>query len=348
MATSKLSISTKRVPARTDIDHAQGTEIFNYKKATVAISKHDSDNLRRKQTDAVFIFDVDPDNDQITNEMINWHKTDKINKYFGAKNKVLIFTSNSRFEVLHKYIVETGKIKTGFLVCNGGAVVYDIETKKFLVNSELGEQEKAMLSHTVQMQTLFALASSSKNDLIISSNYLETKKFAEHCYVPRQSTDDYLKFNSFIHLNKILSMICYESNKDQLSFKHDLLKKLSEDFKISVSNINNNWFIVTPKGYTKVNAVYQVLNYLNHTNINIVYYFALNTFNTDLWWLAKNNHYISRDCLIANKKFLSRHIKYDGYVFSTEKFKQLLISILPMFKEKIPRKKKRRAKKQNG
>ena len=340
MAKKQVKTESTRVPALTDIDKALGANVFAYKAPKVVENKADDGDLTKKQTDAVFIFDVDPDNDQITNEMINWRDTENINKYFYAKNKVLIFTSNSRFDVLYKYIVQTGKIKTGFLVCNGGSLVYDIETKKILVQGELGEQEKGMIAHTVQMQTLFALASSTKTDLIISSNYMETKAFADHSYIPRQTTDEYLKFSSFVHLNQILSVVCYEINRQELFFKYDLFRRMAEDWNISVSNINNNWFIITPKGYTKLNAVYQVLNYLNHRNINIVYYFALNTFNTDLWWLAKDNHYISKDCLQANKKFLSRHIKYDNYIFSTEKFKELLISILPMFKEKpLPKKK---------
>ena len=340
MAKKKVKTKSKRIEPLTDIDHVLGTNVFTYKKIKVITNKQEDNSLDKKQTDAVFIFDVDPDNDQITNEMINWHRTDKINKYFAAKNKVLIFTSNSRFEVLYRYIVKIGKINTGFLVCNGGSLVYDIEAKKNLVVGELGDQEKAMIAHTVQMQTLFGLASSMKNDLIISSNYMELKSFLDHCYIPRQTTDEYVKFSSFVRLNKILSVVCYEINMEELFFKHDLFKKMEADWNISVSNINNSWFIITPKEYTKVNAVYQILNYLNHTNINIVYYFALNSFNTDLWWLAKNNHYISKDCLEANKKFLSRHIKYENYVFNTEKFKDLLISILPFFIEKKEKNKK--------
>ena len=343
MAKKEVKTKSIKVPVQTDIDSAVGTNVFTYKEPKVVINKPDDDDLLKKQTDAVFIFDVDPDNDQITNEMISWRETDKINNYFYAKNKVLIFTSNSRFEVLYKYIVQTGKIKTGFLVCNGGALVYDIETKKNLVVGELGEQEKAMLAHTVQMQTVFALASSMKNDLIISSNYLEAKSFNEHSYVPRQITDEYLKFSSFVHVNQILSVVCYETNIKELFVKYHMFKDMEQDWNLSVSNINNNLFIITPKGYTKLAAVYQVLNYLNHTNINIVYYFALNTFSTDLWWLAKENHYISKDCLESNRKFLSRHIKYDRYIFTTEKFKDLLVSILPMFKDiasKKPRKRK--------
>ena len=342
MAKKEVKTPFKRIPASTDISHVKGESVFTYKPAKVITNRYDSDDLARKQTDAVFIFDVDPDNDQISNEMISWRRTDKINKYFHAKNKVLIFTSNSRFEVLYRYIVKIGKINTGFLVCNGGALVYDIETKKHLVVAELGAPEKGMIAHTAQLQTLFALASSFNNDLVIGSNYIEAQKFSQHCYVPRQLTDEYVKFTNFVSLNKILSVLCYETDKQQLIFKYELFKKLSRDWNIDVSNINNHWFLITPKGYTKLNAVYQILNYLNHTNINIVYYFALNTFNTDLWWLAKDNHYISNDCVAVNKKYFSPHIKYDRYIFQTEKFKDLLISILPMFKEKKKAKDKKK------
>ena len=341
----KVKTRTKR-HALTDINHTLGGgSVFTYKPPKVFTAKALLDDITKKQTDAVFIFDVDPDNDQISHEMISLEKAGVINRYFGEQNKVLIFTSNSRFEVLYKYIVEIGKIKTGFLVCNGGALVYDIAAKKQLFIKELGSQEKAMLSHTVQMQTLFALASSYKNDLIISSNYLETKRFQEHCYIPRQVTDDYQKFNNFIMYKHLLSILCYESNIKRLYYNHELFTKLSEDFNINVSsNINNSWFMITSKGCNKQNAVYQILNSLNHTNINIVYYFALNTFTLDLWWLAKSNHYISSDCLANNKKFFSKNIKYDNNVFYTEKFKDLLVSILPMFEKASHKYKKHKMK----
>ena len=325
---------TKETPNTTSIEHTLGRDVFTYKKTQIPTNKIDlSTNLLRQKTNAVFIFDVDPDNDQISNEMISIDKTDVINDYFEAKNKVLIFTSNSRFEVLYKYIVEVGRIKTGYLVCNGGSLVYNIDTKKQLFVSELGTYEKAMIAHTIQMQTLNSLASSMKNDLLMSSNYIETRKFAEHCYIPRQVTDDYLKFSNFVLYNSILSMLCYENNKQELTTKYEIFLKLADDWNIHVSNINNGWFIITPKGCNKLNAVYRILDSLDHTDLTNIYYFALNTFNNSLWWLAKDNHYVSSDCLAINKKYFSRYINCENNMFYTDKFKDLLISILPLFKK---------------
>ena len=334
MAIKKVKTVIEKPIPMVGIEDTLGANVFTYKKTRIAFNKADaSKNLMREKTNAVFIFDVDPDNDQISNEMISEDKTKVINDYFEAKKKVLIFTSNSRFEVLYKYIVEVGKINTGYLVCNGGSLVYNIETKKNLFTAELGINEKAMIAHTIQMQTLNSLASSMKNDLLMSSNYIETKKFSEHCYVPRQVTDDYLKFSNFVLYNSILSMLCYENNKNELMLKYDMFLRLSEDWNIHVSNINNGWFIITPKGSNKINAVYKILDSLNHTDVSNIFYFALNAFNNSLWWLAKDNHYVSSDCLAVNKKYFSRYIKYENNVFYTDKFRELLISVLPLFKK---------------
>ena len=335
MATKKVKTNKKQIKQKS-IEQNFDSSVFTYKPIEVAeYVANPRQDWKTEGENLIFIIDMDPDNDQVTNELASPKIAKAFNEYFRQKNKVLIFTSNSRFEVLHSYVVDVIGLEVGYLVCNGGACAYDIANKQMLFTSELDNSDKTMIAHTVQMQTLLALASASMSDLLMSSNYILTKKLAEHSYIVRKSTNDYSTFNSFILYNKLLSFLCYESDVQQLFAKYRIFKSLEDSWNISVSNINNKWFMITRKGYTKINAVYRILDSLHHMDVRNVGYFSLNAFNADLWWFAKDNHFISSDCLIANQKFFPHSFQGEDSFFSSERLKDIFLYIFSQLNSKI-------------
>ncbi len=285
------------------------------------------DKINQSKSRKIIIFEINPDNDQITSEFLKKNVKNILKTINQDPNYVIVFASFSKFDILYDLVVRILGLSKAWLISNGGARLYSCERKKFIINSTLSDTQKLAISHIGSIQSFCIIASTLKQDLIYSSNYISLNKFKYQEYMSRNSTDDYLSFNNFVKLNNICSYLLFEKNEQELLKKYQSLQNVCNDYELEITSINQNMFLISQKGYNYVNSVYEIMRLKHIENFSNIYYISLNSFTPNLWYLASNEKYISLDCIVANSYFLPKKINFEDHLYIPSQFSKLLLSI---------------------
>ena len=288
----------KSIPV--DILNKAGINVFiksNPQKRFVQQKKENLSNI--SLVNKIIIFDVNPINDQVVNEIVAGKLASSL-KNISSKN-MLIFTSIMSFEAMYKLIIKDLQLTNGFIISNNGARVYDIFNKQFIFQKNLTVDQKNMVAHNACMFGWYTIASTQSQDLAYFCNYLDAEEFKKLSYHEFSYTTNYTIYNSYFTSNNFLSFLCFEKDQKILENKYQLLKKVQKEWKINISEISNRMFTITAEGVNKLNAIYLIISYLNFSNIEEIYYFAMNNFDPKCWNAFSKNHYINIDLLIHVK-----------------------------------------------
>lgn len=303
----------------------KGVEIFRHKEQVFnlnTLSDYDSDPYNK-----ILIFDINPSNDQITNEFLVGNLSNVI-KRLSTKMQ-LIFTSFYGFNKMKEILIKNLKLKSGFIVCNNGSLIYDIKTNKFLYKQILSMDECYMIVHNNIMQNFLVLASGEKNEYVYSPNLLLVDDFKKNVYLKFINCTRYRQFNNLIMYNGFFNILCYEKYSHELASKYEDIKECCIAWDLNISQINNNMFSINPKNATKINAIQLILEKLKFSNSQKIYYFCLNTFHFDCWFAFAVNHYINVDCLIKNKPFLKFQYRLENVYYPND-LASLILKLLKL------------------
>lgn len=250
----------------------------------------------------IIIFGIDPTNDVITNELLSKNTAIALKKL--SKQAVFIFLLNSRFSIAKDFVNTQLGINNGFLVCHAGSYIYDLSKKRTLFEKVFDDEIKKQIAHKAISDEILILASTQKQDLAYCKNYILRDAFGGYTFLPREYTDDFLTFHSFILYNKFLSFVIFDTTTNRLKKIHSEYLDIASQRGFFVSEICNNMFAISPKNISQYKSICDVLAYLNNSINDNVYYFALNFFNSTLWMRFSKHHFISVECLTDNIKSL--------------------------------------------
>ena len=288
----------------------EGKELFTDKSTKVKNVKTESESSKEK---TVYIFDYNICNDNISKCLLD----PKIGNLLRSneKNTTYIFTTvlslNATLRILNKVL----KLKSGYIVCNNGARIYDIAAHKIIYEVLLDKNTKDMITHTGSVQSLLIISSSADKDFCYSQNYsmfdnIRKKFLHQYHLIP-----NYLTYKNFIKYNNFTNFLLFDTNYNEITQKQQYFKALEKQWNIYVSEVQDYMFSVSSGECNFLNAINKILEHLNVVSSNDIYYFSLNSFNAHCWHSFSKHHYLNIECLIANKKFVKQKIDlHDTFV----------------------------------
>lgn len=321
---AKKKITKERTTNTNELENIRGAKRFFSDLDT----KPKNDYEKITDDRRVIILDINPGNDQITNELITDASKQILKEMSTNRRNILIFATYSKFDVIYEYVVKNLGIKRGYIICNGGARLYDIKHEKFLFDSLLTHEQKSTICHFGCVLSIYMLASTLKQDLGYSLNTATINKLTRSEYLPRNHADEYLTFYDFIKLNNVCSYIMYEPNDEELAKRYTILKSLAKELHLQLTTINNNMFVINNYGADFVYTTYKIMQIEDFENFDDVSYVCFNCFCTKLWYFSNaSSRYICMDHYINNHKVLPIHIDYEQVLFLPSQCPHLLESI---------------------
>jgi len=174
----------------------------------------------------LFVIDISPGNDYITKELLMGRLARAIKNASLYEHVVLI--GHSSFYILKK-IIEDANLKSGFIVSDSGARIYDIKADKFIFESPLLLTNLKAAIHNALMLNLLVLASSNTREYAYSLDIMNTLCLDKQHYLPLQTTDDFEKFSKFAYSNRVFSLMCYFKNPTMLMNKLRIFQAVAND-----------------------------------------------------------------------------------------------------------------------
>lgn len=293
-------------------------QINNFKQ------KNGSASLKTKKR--IFIFNIDPQNDEITSFFLSKENYDLLVK--NQDDIIYIFLTKFSFNTIFKYLKKATKLKTGYIISSNGSYIYSIANKKVLCSYALTRQAKSFLIHEGILKSLLIISNSKSKSYCYSEDINKFVKFKDEFGSDVSLMESYLIYHSFIHENEFLSFTFYDTDINILIEKHRIIKLLEDDLNINVSLIENNMFSASSAESLPIHAYYKILEDLDYQiDIDKTYYFVLNSLDMTLWNAFSKNHYLNFQYLIDNKKLIETKFKIQN-IFLPKNVIEIISSLI--------------------
>ena len=277
------------------------------KKNTVYYSNQKNEKKIFNKWRKIFIFNFDPRNDEITEAFLSKKVRYLLQKY--NYEILYIFVTKFNLNTILKTLNKILKPKTGYIISDNGACLYDIKNEKIIFESSLKQETKSALIHEGILKSLLILSGSVTKCFSYSEDINKYKEFMRNFNIDNKIIENYLTFYHYIYENEFRSFIFYESNTIVLLKKYKILKSLENDFNINFSSIENNMFCVSNNDSSILKTYLKVLELLEDTiNNEKTYYFVLNSFDNVLWNIFSKNHYMNISYSVSNHNFLKMQV----------------------------------------
>lgn len=271
------------------------------------MNKKRTNNLKRKNESKsskakkrIFIFSIDPQNDEITSFFLSKKNYDLLVKH--QDDIIYVFLTKFSLNIVLKYFENILKLKTGYIISSNGSCLYSIADKKILCSYTLTYPVKSFLIHEGILKSLLIISSSKSKCYCYSEDIKKIVKFKGTFGSDISLIKNYLIYYNFIHENEFLSFIFYDTVTNILIEKYRKFKLLEDDLNINVSPIENNMFSASSAESSPIDAYYKILEDLDYQiDIAKTYYFVLNSFDSTAWNVFSKNHYLNFQYLVANK-----------------------------------------------
>jgi len=235
---------------------------------------------------------------------------------------VVLTTSGCFFDALD--FVLKNKIDKGYLVANGGAIIYDIANKKVISEHFLQNSDVRALFHHGYTMGLNIIFATKINKYIYVSNSILYEKMKRKAYSPYTIINQYNKLNEILSSNEILDL-SYTSHYDSGVELIDSLQLYNVErfYDNEVMNfipkVNKSSVFIHfgSKQSTKYKAILAVMAYANIDSPKDVLYIASTCFNRDCYLGFKNT------LVSTNPNILLELEKGKKHNFIQEKWKQL-------------------------
>lgn len=247
----------------------------------------------------IYIFDLNPGNDDITKEFI-MGKLSRIMKNISLY-QYFVIVSHSSLKVLKK-IVNDAKISLGYIVSDSGARIYNISTKKVIFEKHIERNDVLGISHCLTMSDLLQLISISNNEFIYSFDPMNEYIFSKMHYINSNNVSTYGKFKELLEKNSVFSFLCFQRNSLDFSQKFANFNNVSSDWNVNVSRLGDSSFVVYHKDASKYKAILKIMESKKISNFQNVYYYGINSVDVDCYNSFKN-HLISVSAYYETKNF---------------------------------------------
>lgn len=267
--------------------------------------KNESKSFKTKKR--IFIFNIDPQNDEITSFFLSQKINDLLVKH--QDDVIYIFLTKFSLNTLLKYFKKIFTLKTGYIISSSGSCIYSIADKKILYSHTLTSPAKSFLVHEGILKSLLIISDSKSKGYCYSEDIKKFVKFKDVFGSDITLIDSYLIYHNFIHENDFLSFTFYDTDIDILNQKYGKIKLVEDDLNINISPIENNMFSASSAESLPIDAYYKVLEHLNYQiNIDKTYYFVLNSLDMTFWNTFLKHHYLNFQYLVSNKNSIATQL----------------------------------------
>lgn len=262
--------------------------------------KQKSVSKSSKTKKRIFIFNIDPQNDEITSSFLSKKNRDLLVKH--QNDVVYVFLTKFSLNIVLKLFEKSLKLKTGYIISSNGSCLYSIANKSILFSLPLTYTAKSFLIHEAMLKSLLIVSSSKTKSYCYSEDIKKFVRLKSAFITDILLIQNYLTYQHFIYENEFLNFVFYDTDINILIEKYKKIKLLEDDLDFYISPIENNTFSVSSIESLPINAYYKVLEDLNCQIDNTkTYYFVLNSFDKTIWNAFSKNHYLNIQYLIDNK-----------------------------------------------
>ncbi len=244
-----------------------------------------------KNKKKIFIFSIEPKKDKITQAFLSKKVGDLLKKH--DDEIIYVFVTKFSLPRILKIFNKNIEPKTGYIICNNGACLYDIRNKKIIFKSLLSKEVKSALIRVAILKSFLIASSSETKSFLYSTDIMKYRSFINDFVVDKATINDYLTFHHYIYENDFLSFIFYDPYNTSLLKEYKTFKTMENDLNVNFSKIENNMFCVTNSDATVEKTYIKILELLEEEiDTNRTYYFVLNSFDEILWNMFSKNHYM--------------------------------------------------------
>jgi len=250
----------------------------------------------------LIVFDINLDWKQ-GSERLSWNKDiDDIFALFKKASQfqtVVLTTSGCFFDAVD-FVVKSN-IDKGYLITNGGALIYDIAAKKIIAEHYLSKADVKALFHHGFTMGLNIVFSAKTNKYIFVSNRILFEKLKKDIYSPCTVIESYKQLNEILENEDILDLSyssIYQSGADLIDSLqlYNVERVYDNEVCNFIPKINRTSMFIHfgSKESTKYKAIQTVMSYANIDSPNDVLYVAASCCNK-LCYIAFKNSLISSD-----------------------------------------------------
>lgn len=281
-----------------------------------------NENIKKK----IFVIDINPGSDRRIEEILQGIITKSLIK--ASENDHIVFMCHSNWSICKKIIENIG-LKKGFLVCDNGARIYDIDQEKFIYENYIDSSSLMPLVHNGIMLDNVILVSGKENEFSYSLETIDMEALGKLHYIPLASTTSFQDFKNFLNWTEIYSIMYYSKNNEMFQKKTAIVMELRKELNVNVSVYNDGFLIITHKDDNKFDALLKILKITNINNFNNVYYLALS--NADITCLKAFRNSLLLDTVKifkSSKKYVRNIISFEKLkeYFDTQKYGNLFFS----------------------
>jgi hydroxymethylpyrimidine pyrophosphatase-like HAD family hydrolase len=176
--------------------------------------------------DKLFIVDINPDNDEITKDLVIGRLSKVLKNVSLYQNSVIL--SHSTLSLLKKMVKDIG-LKKGFIISDNGARIYDIYQDKVIYDNCMNKDEALAVTHYAIMQNSLVLISSSQREYAYSLNLINAISLNKRHYLPLPYTNDYTKIVRFIESTVVHSILIYQKERGHMLKALENFNKITKD-----------------------------------------------------------------------------------------------------------------------
>jgi hydroxymethylpyrimidine pyrophosphatase-like HAD family hydrolase len=136
-------------------------------------------NTSRPTNDKLFIFDVNPSNDDVTKELVIGNFSRVVKNLSDYQN--VVFLSHSNLSLMKKLIEDIG-IKNGFVISDNGSRIYDIDKGTIVYENFINKSDVLAGLHLGIMENCLVLLSGSNKEYAYSANIMSALTLSKKHY----------------------------------------------------------------------------------------------------------------------------------------------------------------------
>ena len=190
--------------------------------------------------------------------------------------------------------IANNNINHGYLIANGGAIIYNIAEQRILQINRMEVDDINALVHHGLMLNLNIVIYTTKHKYIYVCNQINYQRLANASYSPYELIKDYKQLQQVLELNDIVDVAYVNLFDNKKANLDNILTKLNNYFASENSNLifkaseASNFIHIQNKQSTKLIALQYVMALFQAENMNDVLYVAATSIDRDSYLHFKN------------------------------------------------------------
>lgn len=250
----------------------------------------------------LFIFDINPNNDEITKELIFGKISSAIKK--ASANQYIVFLSHSNLPLLKKILIDIN-LKNVYVISDAGARIFDNKNDTIIYENKISKEIVGAVTHTGIIENDLVLVSSNTQEMAYSYNFINQQALSKKHFIKLACTNDFQKFVKFINTNDIYSIMIFSSEYERMFQSYEKFVKVSSEWNFELQGAIATYFLITKQNVNKSNAIRYLMDYLKISNNDNVHYYALNTYDK-ISLLTFKNRYVYQDVVLLSELKLKK------------------------------------------